>query len=211
MLDDENTDRKYATPSDVQAAIEQLGLSPRHKVYRAARVLMSGSEFQNPWELLNEAVKRCMQAAVDREHGRPWPLDVPFEAYMIKSMEGLASDSRDSWYQRNHVAIEAMALEGQSADDVLGELDRHVPSVESTLIELEERGQRDDEAETNVARIKAHFASKPAVTQLIEGKLADLSATETREMFDMTQTEYDSAHRAYRRGLERLFADGGKP
>lgn len=75
VLDDENIDRKYATPSDVQAAIEQLGLSPRHKVYRAARVLMSGSEFQNPWELLNEAVKRCMQAAVDREHGRPWPLD----------------------------------------------------------------------------------------------------------------------------------------
>jgi hypothetical protein len=211
VLDGENTDRKYATPSDVQAAIEQLGLSPRHKVYRAARVLMSGSEFQNPWELLNETVKRCMQAAVDREHGRPWPLDVPFEAYLIKSMEGLASDSRDSWYQRNHVSIEAIALEGQSADDVLGELDRHVPSVESTLIELEERGQREDEAETNVARIKAHFASKPAVTQLIEGKLADLSATETREIFDMTQTEYDSAHRAYRRGLERLFADGGKP
>jgi hypothetical protein len=209
VLDDENTDRKYATPSEVQAAIEQLGLSPAHKVHRAARVLMSGSEYQNPSELLGEAVKRCMQAA-NGQQGRPWPLDVPFEAYLIQSMEGLASDSRDSWYQRNHVAIEALALEGQSADDVLGELDRHVLSVEDALIGAEERSQREDEAEANIARIKAHFANKPAVTNLIEGKLADLSATETREMFDMTQTEYDSAHRAYRRGLERLFADGGK-
>jgi len=209
VLDDENTDRKYATSSDIQAAIEQLGLSPAHKVHRAARVLMSGSEYQDPSELLDEAVKRCMQAAVGQP-GRPWPLDVPFEAYLIKSMEGLASDSRDSWYQRNRVAIEALALEGQSADDVLGELERHVPSVEDALIEVEERGQRENEAEANIARIKAHFADKPAVTNLIEGKLADLSATETREMFDMTQTEYDSAHRAYRRGLEQLFADGGK-
>jgi hypothetical protein len=206
---DEDTYRKYATPPDVQAAIEQLGISPAHKVYRAARALIGGSEYRDPWELLNEAVKRCMQAAVGQQ-GRPWPLDVAFEAYLIQSMEGLASDSRDSWYQRNHVEAEALAIEGQSDDEVFGALHSHAPSVEDTLIDAEQQRQRECAAEATVATIKVHFADKPAVTNLIDGKLAELSAAEVREMFDMTQTQYDSAHRAYRRGLEKLFANGGK-
>ena len=209
MQADKNSGRRYATSSDVQAAIELLDLSPVHKVYRAARALMGGSEYRDPFELINEAVRRCMQAAVGQQ-GRAWPVDVPFEAYLMQSMEGLASDSRDSWYQRNHVEVEALAIDGQSDDDVFGALRSHAPSVEASLVEAEGQQQRESEAEKAVAKIKDYFVGKPAVANLIDGKLAELTAAEIREMFDMTQTQYDSAHRAYRRGLEQLFSNQGK-
>lgn len=208
MALNEASDRRYATTADVQAAIEQLDLVANHRLYRTAQGFLPGSEYDNPMELLNEAVKRCMQAALG-ERGRPWPLDVAFEAFLIAVMEGLASDSRSSWYQRNHVEVEALVVEGLSDDDALARHGHGSPAIDEELLTGTERREREAREEAAIARIRSHFAGNLAVSNLIDGKLADLSPAEIREMFDMTLTQYESAQRAYRRGVEKLFSNGG--
>ena len=98
-----------------------------------------------------------------------------------------------------------MATEGVSADDVLGRLQGFCPDVVTEAVEQEESQEQRDRAKADSDKIEAFFTNDSEVTWIIIGHKDGQSAAEIRELAEMTQTQYETARRRFRRGLENLF------
>ena len=199
-----------ATPEDVRQAIDALSKEELYRIRKAAVYCLLGTEYQEPQEIINEAIVRTMKAA-SGEKGRHWPKSVPFIAYMIRTIQGLANDSQESSVQTRTDYMEAMATETASAEDVLGRFEHHHIDVLTQALELEETSERQDRAKEIVSKIDAYFAGGSEVTWVIMGHKDDLSAAEIRELSGMTQTQYETARKRFRRGLDKLFPEKRKP
>ena len=199
-----------ATPEDVRQAIEALSKEDRYRLRKAAVICLSGTEYQAPQEIINEAIVRTISAA-NGGKGRRWPKYVPFMAYLIQTIKGLANDSRESPIQTKTVNMEAMTTEGIKAEDVLDRLEHSHSDVVTQTIELEETQERRDRAKADADKIDAHFTVDSEVTWIIMGHKDGLSATEIRDLGEMTQTQYETARRRFRRGLEKLFPGRREP
>lgn len=199
-----------ATPEDVRQAIGALSKEELYRIHKAAVYCLLGTEYQDPQEIINEAIFRTMKAA-SGEKGRHWPKNVPFIAYMIKTIQGLANDSLESSVQKKTDYIEAMATEIASAEDVLGGLGHHHTDVLTKALDLEKTSERQDRAKEIVSKIDAYFVGDSEVTWVIMGHKDDLSVSEIRELSGMTQTQYETARKRFRRGLDKLFPEKRKP
>lgn len=201
----ESLDR-IATPEDVCQAFEALSDMELVRLRKIALVHMPGSVYASPDEIINEAICRTLNAA-NGGKGRRWPKDVPFFAYLTQVIRGLGSDSRESEHQSKTVRLEAMAPEGATTEDVLGFLEHYHPDALSNAIEIEADQERETRAKADLDRIDAHFAGDSQVTWLILGIKDGLSVAEIKELSDMTQTQYDTAMRRFRRGKEKIFSE----
>ena len=201
----ESLDR-LATPDDVRQAYEGLSDMELYRLHKAALIHLSGSEYSDPDEIINEAIIRTLKAANGGE-GRRWPKNVPFIAYLIQVIRGLASDSRKSEYLSKTDWLEAMVPMDATTEDVLGHLDHHHSDALTNIIELELSIERQAKAKADADRIEAHFSQNPQVTWIILGRKDDLSPGEIMEMGEMTQTQYDTAMRRFRRGIEKIFSE----
>lgn len=199
-----------ATPEDVRQAIGALSKEELYRIRKAAEYCLWGTEFQDPAEIINEAILRTMNAACG-EKGRHWPKNIPFIAYMIKTIQGLANDSQESSSQKRTDHMEAMATETTGAEDVLGRFGHHHIDVLTQALELEETSERQDRAKEIVSKIDAYFAGDSEVTWVIMGHKDELSVSEIRELSGMTQTQYETARKRFRRGLDKLFPEKRKP
>lgn len=196
-----------ATLDDVRQAIESLSKEDRYRLRKAAAICLLGTEYQDYQEIINEAIVRTMNAANGCK-GRRWPKNVPFIAYLIQTIKGLADDSRKSSIQTKTEYMETMATETASVEDVLGRIEHFHLDVVSQAIELEETEERRVRAKADADKIDAHFSGDREVTWIIMGHKDRCSAAEVREMGEMTQTQYETARRRFRRGLEKLFPSG---
>lgn len=193
-----------ATPDELRQAIESLSLEELYKLDKMATYFLFGSEYQSASELLNEAIMRAMNAAVG-ENGRSWRKSVNFMAFLIMCMRGIASDSVESFQQTRIKRIEELATETLSGEEILAVKGHSHPSHEDEVIELEETRKRVAKAKADTDVVEEHFANDDQVSWLIMGYKDELTAQEVREMSEMTQTEYDTAKRRFRRGLDKLF------
>lgn len=196
-------ERRPATTAEIQAAIEALNEEDLLRIGKAARSFAPGTHYTDPAELTNEAITRCMSAAAGKG-GRPWPVAVPFVAFVIKTMQGLASDSRESWEQRNLVSAEDLADDDQTGEQFLELRDRAVPSTEDLVIDRQEAAERETRAARVLEAVRAQLADNQTALDVLEARLAELSVPDTLEMFNLTKTQYESAQRALRRALEKL-------
>ena len=195
-----------ATPDDVCQAYEGLSDLELYRLHKAALIHLSGSDYSDPDEIINEAIIRTLKAANGGE-GRRWPKNVPLIAYLIQVVRGLASDSRESEHQSKTDWLEAMVPADATTEDVLGHLDHHHSDALTNIIELELSIERQAKAKADADRIEAHFSQNPQVTLIILGRKDDLSPGEIMEMGEMTQTQYDTAMRRFRRGIEKIFSE----
>ncbi|WP_157040563.1 hypothetical protein [Polaromonas naphthalenivorans] len=193
-----------ATPEDVHQAIEALSNEDRYRLRKASMICLAGTEYQDPMELVHEAMVRTMSAA-NGGKGRHWPKDVPFMAYMIQTLKGLADDSRQSAAQKKTDHLEVMAAEGATVEEALGRFGYCHSDVLSQAVEWEESENRQDRAKTDALLIDARFADDNEVTLIIMGHKDGLTPAEIRELGEMNQTQYETARRRLRRGLENLF------
>ncbi len=196
----------FAVAGDIQAAIEALTDAEAYRLHRCARLLIGGTEYEQPQDLLNEVFTRAMQAAIGKP-GRRWPKStVPFVAFVIETMKGLVNDSRESaWLTRStsleeaHVAAEGDAVPAGSS-----------PSVEEELLNLEARDAAELRAGQAVSGIEKLFENDEEVSLMLEclkdGMIgaAIISACGFRD-----QTHYETVRRRMRRGIEKLFPRGG--
>lgn len=201
----ESLDR-IATPEDVCQAIEALSDMELVRLRKIALFHMPGSEYAAPDEIINEAICRTLNAA-NGGKGRRWPKDVPFFAYLTQVIRGLGSDSRESEHQSKTVRLEAMAPEGATTEDVLGKLEHHHPDALTNAIDIEVERERQACIKADMDKIEAYFADDAQVTWIILGRKEESSLAEIMEMGEMTKTQYESAMRRYRRGIERIFSD----
>ena len=189
---------------DVRQAIEALSNADNYRLAKAGRACLAGTEYADADELLNETFLRTLRRAAG-EKGRFWPRDVPFVAFLIQTMQGLANDSHHSSYVTQTQAIETMAMERVDAEDALGRLGHAHSDVVSLAIEAGERAMERDRASEDTAKIDAFFSGDSEVEWLIMGHKEGLPAGEIRELAGLSQTQYETARRRFRRGVERLF------
>jgi len=195
-----------ATSDDIRQAIESLSEEDAYRINKAAMLCLSGTNYETVEEIINEAIVRTMNAANGLK-GRRWPKRVPFAAYMIETLKGLASDSRESPKQTRTASMDAMAasMEDASMDDVLGQLEQYQPDVPTQAIEIEENQERQDRAKSDAEMIDAFFAADDEVKWIIMGIKDGIPVSEICELANMTQTQYETARRRLRRGREKLF------
>ncbi len=201
---------EYATAEEFAAAVAQLTTSELIRLKKRAAILLWGSEYSNPMELLNEAVKRTLIAATgdrkDGERGRPWPKNrVVLPAFLSMCMQSIADSSQDSIAQTMTDGLEAMAdSRGETGTVLHGAGFSHPDIVEQALVS-EEDAERQAAAKQDVAIIQRHFAADQAVLAVIEGEKEELSVAEVLEMFEIDQKTYDSARRRLRRQVDKLM------
>ncbi len=209
MEPDDPPDDDCATPDDLRQAIEALTKEDATRLKKAATYCLFGTEYQNPMELLNEAFVRAMNAAYGGK-GRTWKKSVPFMAFMVMTIKGIANDSHESPAQKMTVHMEAMASEGATTEDALGALGHANPCVVEQAIEIEENQERRERAKADADAIDTHFANDDGVNWIIMGHKDGQTASEIREISGMGTTQYETARRRFRRGLEKLFPGRSK-
>lgn len=192
-----------AIPDDIRNAIERLTEEESYRLRMAATYCLFGTEYQSPDELINEAVQRTLSAAVG-EKGRVWKTTVPFIAYMIQTVRGLANDSLESSQQTKTDYIECMATESMSSEDSLFQKDHFHDGPESIALESDEINERQAIAKADVDAIERLFANDDDIGWIIMGLKDDYTATQIKEVSGMSDTQYETARRRFRRGLEKL-------
>lgn len=201
---------RHASPEEVAEAVAKLRPEELLRLKKRAKLQIFGTEYTDPMELLGEAVRRAMIATDlnkrEDERGRPWPKDrVELAAFLSKSIDGIADDSRQSLQQTATERLEALAGEDRDTGVVLyGTGHYHTDVVEQT-IELEETVARQDAAKADVDTIERHFAGDQAVLAIIEGEKEGMSAREVQALFELDETTYDSARRRLRRKVDKLM------
>lgn len=199
----------YATAADVRSAIEELSREEAARMHRAASYCMNGTRYGSATDLVNEALLRCLRAA-DGQKGRRWPTAVPFVAFMIQTIKGVANDSRESLEQRASVPLEDATLAAAAEVEAPGLRTYTTPDFVEQAIQLEEEQERIEKAAADAARIEAHFEGDAQMSWLIMGLKDDLSPSEIQAVSGMNQTQYNSARRKLRRHMEKLFPGRSK-
>lgn len=201
---------RYASPEEVAAAVANLRPEELRRLRKRAALQIFGTEYTDPMELLGEAVKRALIATDpnkrEDERGRPWPIDrVELPAFLSKSIDGIADDSRQSIQQTATERLEALAGEDRDIGTVLHGAGHYHTDVVEQAIELEATQARQSAAKKDADTIERHFVGDQAVLAIIEGEKEGMSAREVQALFELDETTYDSARRRLRRTVDKLM------
>lgn len=192
---------RTATPEEVCQAYEELSDEELYRLRKAATYCLLGSEYREPDEIINEAICRTMRG------DRNWPMHIPFMAYLIKTFQGLGDDSRQSLQQRRTMQLEGYVADDTSVDETLGLLGKVHPDALTSIIEMEVTSEHQERARANLDKIEAHFSKDDHVTWIIMGLKDGLPAAEIQDLGGMTQTQYETAKRRFRRGVDKIFSE----
>lgn len=204
MDSDAAEDNNLATPDEIRAAIEGLSSEDFLRLKKTAKLCLFGTEYQNPLELINEAITRTLSVAHGGK-GRKWKTSVPFIAFMIMSVKGIANDSLESLQQTRTVPLESMATQALTVEDALGIIGHRNSSVEELALEIEDSDERQTNAKRDADAVEEHFAADAEISWIIMGYKDGLAAKDIRELAGMSATQYATAKTRFRRGLEKLF------
>ena len=201
---------RYASVEEFSSALMMLTSAEQLRLFARARLLVWGTEYTDPQELLNEAVKRALIAASgakqDGERGRPWPIDrVPLPAFLSGCMDSIADSSRESLGQTHTDRLEAIAGEARDVDTMIYRAGGWNTDVVEQAIELEDAADRQQRARAAAQFIEAYFKDDQEVLAVIEGEKADMSVAEVLALFDLDQKTYDTARRRLRRQVDKLM------
>ena len=190
-----------ASVEELSRALTMLTKPERLRLFARARLLVWGTEYTDPQELFNEAVKRALIAAngskQDGERGRPWPIDrIPLPAFLSGCMDSIA-DTSDR--------LEALAGDARDVDTVIHRAGRWNTDVVEQAIEVEDTLERQQRARTDAKIIEAHFKDDQEVLAVIEGEKADMPVAEVLALFELDQRTYDTARRRLRRQVDKLM------
>jgi hypothetical protein len=195
----------FATTGDIQSAIESLTTTEAYRLRKIARVLIPGTEYQEPGELLNEVFVRAMEAAAGRV-GRRWPKNrLLFCAFVIETMKSLVDGSRESvWSTRTGSFAEAELHAKGPAVAVLSS-----PPVEEEVLEEEARDGARRAAARVAAQIESEFEDDEEVSLMLEclkDGITGAKAVEACGFRDLRH--YETVRRRLRRGIDKLFPEG---
>ena len=201
---------RYASVDELSRALMTLTAAERLRLFARARLLVWGTEYTDPQELFNEAVKRTLVAASgskqDGERGRPWPIDrVQFPAFLSGCMDSIADASRESLDQTQTDRLEALAGENGDVDIVMHRAGRWNTDVVEQAIEVEDTFDKQQRAQADAHVIETHFKDDQEVLAVIEGEKADMPVAEVLALFDLDQKTYNTARRRLRRQVDKLM------
>jgi hypothetical protein len=201
---------RHASVEELSHALTMLTAAERLRLSARARLLVWGTEYTDPQELFNEAVKRALVAASgskqDGERGRPWPIDrVQFPAFLSGCMDSIADASRLSLGQTQTDRLDALAGENRDVDTVIHRAGHWKTDVVEEAIEVEDAFDRQRRAQADARVIETYFKDDQQVLAVIEGEKADMPVAEVLALFDLDQKTYDTARRRLRRQVDKLM------
>jgi hypothetical protein len=201
---------RHASVEELSRALTMLTSAELLRLFARARLLVWGTEYTDPQELFNEAVKRALVAATgstqEGERGRPWPIDrVQLPAFLSGCMDSIADASRGSTGQSQTDRLEALTGEDGDVDTVLHRAGRWNIDVVEQAIEVENTIDRQQRAQRDARAIETHFKEDQEVLAVIEGEKADMPVAEVLALFDLDQKTYDTARRRLRRQVDKLM------
>lgn len=190
--DDESTDISVR----LEQALAPMSSADLARLYRVAQYyLLSGTTFQTPRELFNEAIRRTLEGS------RYWPPDVPFAAYILMVMRSISSAERKA------VKVEVLAndLPITSAEvldsDRIADPDQQVPGTDLVL-----EAQRIHEQHADDLRIiEDHFKDDPDVTLAIMAIEDNIPPRELESDYGLAIKQYEYARKKLRRFVDRQF------
>jgi len=201
---------RHASVEELSHALTTLTAAEQLRLYARARLLVWGTEYTDPQELFNEAVRRALIAAngskQDGERGRPWPIDrVPLPAFLSGCMDSIANSSRESLDQTQTDRLEALTGESGDVDTLLHQAGRWNTDVVEQAIEVEDTVDRQQRAQADAHLIETHFKDDQEVLAIIEGEKAEMPVADVLALFDLDQKTYDTARRRLRRQVDKLM------
>jgi hypothetical protein len=187
--------RGPATPEDVQRAWDALGANDHTRLHEVAKLLLRGTSYKDAGALVMEAFCSAWLAAATvaarrEQQGRAWPPEVPFMAYMIMTIRGLASDSRGSWHARMLVSA------GNEPYDAVTD--------GADLLQQWLAVEQQDRERQALAELRAH----PGIGWLVEALLEGLKPAAIKAKYGRTGRQLHSAQRTLRRLLARFRQEG---
>lgn len=201
---------RHASVEELSRALTALTSAEQLRLFARARLLVWGTEYTDPQELFNEAVKRALVAASgskrEGERGRPWPVDrVPLPAFLSGCMDSIANSSRESLSQTQTDRLEALAGEDREVDTVIYRAGGWSADVVEQAIEVEDAVDRQQRSQADAQIIETHFKDDQEVLAIIEGEKAEMTVAEVLALFDLDQKTYDTARRRLRRQVDKLM------
>jgi hypothetical protein len=196
----------YATSQEVLTAIHQLSDADYLRLNKVARSKMGGTPYQDPHELVTHAISTAYCAAAG-QGGRRWPTRVAFVAYLIRTIQGIASDARRAVVQRRTVTGLFVPGEETGEGNLLPFPDLFSASAEEMCADEEAKSLKEKADGENLKTVIAFFREDRQVLAILWGILEELDVREIQARSGMSRTQYDSAHRRWRRGLDRLFPE----
>ena len=173
---------KIATPQEFQDAFEGLDDKERVGIMATARRYARGTGGgQEAEDLLNELIVRVLEGR------RRWSTDVPILAFLALGIRSLASGERES--SRNslpHISLDSCF------DDP--DLRLHLqtnphPSAEDEVSAEQERGA----ARSAIEFARRSLVGDPLGLQVLEGMACDMSPTEMRAAFGISNADLRAA------------------
>lgn len=194
---EDRLDSKYgaaATTDQIEEQIERLTDADWMRLRKMAKANLWGIRFDDPDELINETFERLFAG------GRIWNVGMAFIPWMRSAMQSIAHGIRN----RNSVKLEALAgdlaadSDPDAAPDIFG-------SEGKTPLALALTEEARALAEAELAKIEAHFKGNQNVELVLMGIEDGMKPEEVREIGGMTMTQYETARKQLRRGLDKLF------
>jgi hypothetical protein len=180
----------------IEAAIAGYSSIDFLRLYRKANYLILGTGLTTTVELFNEALARTLEGT------RIWPQGVAFEAFIWNAMKSIANGYRNLQSRKEEIlSTDLIHNNDDQSIDPIAELGHLTSSVEDTLIEKEKRQL----AEIDLTKIENYFKDDDEVTLIIMAIEDGITAKDLCCSYEMTNTQYQTARKRFRRGIDHLF------
>lgn len=180
----------------IESAVAAAGDADMLRLYRKAAYLLPGTGLNDSEELFNEAIVRTLEGT------RQWPADVSFEAYIWMVMKSIADGERNLSHRTNELLANDMASTGdEPQEDLINGFGDAALAVENVLIDQDAQQKMVADLET----IENHFKGDEAVTLVIMALEDGIPPRDLASDYGMSSTQYESARKKLRRGVDRLF------
>jgi len=143
-------------------------------------------------DLLQEAFARALD-----DDGRQCPVDVDVVKFLLGVMRSIASDEYEKAKLRPaHVAVIGLG-------DPLGGVDPPDPTIG-----IDDWLAREQHAARRRQEVLALFEDDPVARDILEGRMAEMSVEELKELTGLDATGYDSKLKLIRRRIDKKFPKG---
>lgn len=166
------------------------------RFYRKAAYLLPGTGIENSKELFNEAIVRTLEGK------RNWPPNVTFEAYIWMVMSSIADGYRNLSYRDVEILANDMVNSNADQDgDLINGYGDNALAIDNVLIDEDAKRAMMADLEA----IESYFKDDEAVTLVIMAIEDKVPPREIEAEYGMSITQYESARKKLRRGVDRLF------
>lgn len=183
-----------ATLNQIEEQIERLTDAEWMKLRKMAQANLWGLRLDNPDEIINETLERLIKG------DRVWYVGMAFIPWMRSAMKSVANGMRSRNSVKNEIPVTELA--GDSASDIATEI---FGSDDKSPLDIVLTEEARCLAEADLAKITAYFKGNKNVEAILLGIEDGLSPEQLREYANISITEYESARRYLRRGLDKLF------